>query len=72
MRLTPSWDSSSATIAALGQPMPVDWTEIGCPSKVPVKPSIPRSWLTWRGLSKNVSAMYWARRGSPGKRTAGA
>ena len=72
MRLTPSCESSSATIAALGHPMPVDCTEIGWPSKVPVKPSIPRSELTWRGWSKNVSAMYWAREGSPGKRTAGA
>ena len=29
MRLTPSWTSSSMTIAALGQPMPEDCTEIG-------------------------------------------
>ena len=36
MRLTPSWTSSSYTIAALGQPMPEDCTEIGCPSNVPV------------------------------------
>ncbi len=72
MRLTPSCESSSATIAALGQPIPVDCTEIGLPSNVPVKPSIPRSWLTWRESSKNVSEMYLARRGSPGRRTAGA
>ena len=39
--------------------MPVDCTEIGLPSNVPVKPSIPRSPLTWRALSKNVSAMYF-------------
>ena len=57
MRLTPSWISSSITIAALGQPMPEDCTEIGLPSNVPVKPSMPRSPLTWRGLSKKVSAM---------------
>ena len=36
MRFTPSWTSSSITIAADGQPMPLDWTEIGLPSKVPV------------------------------------
>ena len=41
MRLTPSWISSSITIAALGQPMPEDWTEIGEPSNVPVNPSMP-------------------------------
>ena len=34
--LTPSWTSSSITIAADGQPMPLDWTETGLPSKVPV------------------------------------
>ena len=59
-------------LAALGQPMPEDWTEIGEPSNVPVNPSIPRSLLTWRGLSKNVSAMWRALRGSPGRRTASA
>ena len=57
MRFAPSWISSSVTMAALGQPMPEDCTEIGLPSNVPVKPSMPRSPLTWRGLSKNVSAM---------------
>jgi len=35
-RLTPSCTSSSITIAADGQPIPVDWTEIGFPSQVPV------------------------------------
>ena len=50
--------------------MPVDCTLIGRPSNVPVKPSIPRSSLTRRAPgSKNVSAMYAARRGSPGHRT---
>ena len=33
--LTPSWTSSSITIAADGQPMPLDCTETGLPSKVP-------------------------------------
>ena len=33
---TPSWMSSSKTIVAPGQPMPVPWTEIGFPSQVPV------------------------------------
>ena len=33
--LTPSWTSSSITIAADGQPMPLDWTETGLPLKVP-------------------------------------
>ena len=72
MRLTPSWISSSTTIAALGQPMPEDCTEMGVPSNVPVNPSMPRSPLTWRGLSKNVSAIWRARSGSPGRRTASA
>ena len=72
-RRAPSWISSSNTIAALGQPMPVDCTLIGRPSNVPVKPSMPRSSLTRPGAgSKNVSAMYSARRGSPGHSTAGA
>ena len=71
--MAPSWTSSSTTIAALGQPMPVVCTESGRPSKVPVKPSMPRSSLTQRAPgSKNVSAMYVARRGSPGQSTAGA
>ncbi len=35
-RVAPSWMSSSTTIAALGQPMPVVCTESGRPSKVPV------------------------------------
>jgi hypothetical protein len=34
--LTPSWISSSKTIVAPGQPMPVPCTEIGFPSHVPV------------------------------------
>ena len=38
--------------------MPVDCTEIGLPSKVPVKPSMPRSPFTCLAPSKNVSAMY--------------
>ena len=58
-RVAPSWMSSSKTIAALGQPMPVVCTDSGRPSNVPVKPSIPRSSLTQRAPgSKNVSAMY--------------
>ena len=71
-RVAPSWISSSKTIAALGQPMPVACTEIGRPSNVPVKPSIPRSSLTRTGSSKNVRATYSARFGSPGHSTAGA
>jgi hypothetical protein len=35
-RLMPSCTSSSITIAADGQPMPVAWTEIGLPFHVPV------------------------------------
>ena len=41
--LQPSITSSSITIAAEGQPMPVACTETGFPSQVPRKPSIPRS-----------------------------
>jgi hypothetical protein len=36
IRFTPSWTSSSITIPALGQPMPLDCTDTGLPSKVPV------------------------------------
>ena len=71
-RFAPSIFSSSNTMAAVGQPMPVDCTEIGLPSKVPVKPSMPRSPFTCLAPSKNVSAMYLARSGSPGTRTASA
>ena len=72
-RVAPSITSSSKTMPAEAHPMPVDCTLIGLPSNVPVKPSIPRSSLTRRAPgSKNVSAMYFARRGSPGHRTAGA
>ncbi len=50
--------SSSKTMPADGQPMPVVCTLIGRPSKVPVYPSMPRSLLTHRKPgSKNVSAM---------------
>ena len=35
-RVAPSWTSSSNTMPALGQPMPVDCTLIGGPSNVPV------------------------------------
>ena len=34
--LTPSWASSSITIAADGHPIPLDWTETGLPLNVPV------------------------------------
>ena len=41
-----------------GRPMSVQTTDSGRPSKVPVKPSMPRSSLTQRAPgSKNVSAM---------------
>ena len=71
-RFAPSWTSSSTTMAADGQPMPVACTETGTPRKLPVKPSMPRSPFTWRAVSKKVSAMYLARTGSPGTRTASA
>ncbi len=70
--LTPSWTSSSITIAADGHPIPLDWTETGLPWKVPVYPSIPRSLFRWTTSSMNVSAMYLARSGSPGRRQASA
>ena len=57
-RVAPSITSSSNTIPADGQPMPVDCTLIGDPSNVPVNPSMPRSSFTSRKPgSKNVSAM---------------
>ena len=45
-RSTPSPASSSTTIAADGQPIPVACTDTGLPSNEPVKPSSPRSPLT--------------------------
>ena len=39
-RVAPSITSSSNTMPADGQPMPVDCTLIGAPSNVPVNPSI--------------------------------
>ena len=70
--LTPSCTSSSITIAADGHPIPLDCTETGLPLNVPVKPSIPRSPFRWTTSSRNVSAMYFARSGSPGRRQASA
>ena len=52
--------------------MPLDCTETGFPLNVPVYPSIPRSPLRWTASSKKVSAMYFARSGSPGRRQASA
>ena len=72
MRLTPSIASSSMTMAADGHPMPVAWTETGRPRNVPVYPSIPRSQFFCSTLSRKVSATYFARRGSPGRRHASA
>ena len=40
-RVAPSITSSSNTMPADGQPMPVDCTLIGEPSNVPVNPSMP-------------------------------
>jgi len=59
-------------LAADGQPIPLDCTETGLPANVPVKPSIPRSEFRWTISSMKVSAMYFARRGSPGRRQASA
>ena len=70
--LQPSMTSSSITIAAEGQPMPVDCTETGFPSHRPRKPSMPRSEFVCTTSSRYVSAMYLARSGSPGRRTASA
>ena len=52
--------------------MPVAWTLTGLPFQVPVKPRQLRTALTWRGASKKVSAIHFARSGSPGSRTASA
>ena len=59
-------------IVAPGHPIPVPCTEIGFPSQVPVYPSRPRSEFRSTTSSKYVSAMYFARRGSPGRRHASA
>ena len=48
--LQPSWISSSKTIVAPGQPIPVPCTETGLPFQVPVKPSRPRSAFRWTRL----------------------
>ena len=50
--LQPSMTSSSITIAADGQPIPVACTDTGLPSQVPRKPSIPRSEFVWTTSSK--------------------
>ena len=50
----------------------VTGTETGFSCQVPVYPSSPRSSLTCRTSSRYVSAMYRARSGSPGRRTASA
>ena len=50
--------------------MPVDCTEIGLPSNVPVKPSIPRSPFTCRRPRRTCSRCTCARSGSPGTSTA--
>jgi len=42
----------------------------GLAAEVPVYPSIPRSEFRWTTSSMKVSAMYFARRGSPGRRQA--
>src|SRR5918997_1529651 len=67
--LAPSCMSSSVTMDALGHPIPVACTETGLPLYVPVNPSIPLSPVTCRASSKKFSAMYFARSGSPGRRT---
>src|SRR5262249_25263695 len=70
--LHPSVISSSDTIVALGQPMPVPCTETGLPLYVPVKPSNPRSVFLGTRSSRYVSEMDFARSRSPGGRTASA
>ena len=39
--LDPSWTSSSKTIVALGQPIPVPWTDTALPSQLPVVEEAP-------------------------------
>ena len=46
--------------------MPLPITETGVPLYSPVKPSMPRTALTRRTFSRQVSAMCCARSGSPG------
>ena len=72
-RVAPSMISSSNTIPADGQPMPVVCTLIGRPSNVPVNPSMPRSSLTQpdAGIEERLGDVR-ARRGSPGHSTFGA
>ncbi len=50
----------------LGTPIPVPITETGLPLYVPVYPNMPRTLLKQTGLSKKVSAIHLARKGSPG------
>ena len=52
--------------------MPDPMTLSGLPLTVPVKPSIPRTSVIMRASAMSISAMRWARLGSPGMRTAGA
>ena len=49
-----------------GMPMPEAITVTGTPFQVPVWPCTPRTLLTSTGSVKKVSAMNFARSGSPG------
>ncbi len=49
--------------------MPDPMTVTSFPLYFPVYPSMLRTLLTWTGFSRKCSAMYFARRGSPGIRT---
>ena len=56
-RATPRSASSWRTIAALGPPIPVDWTLSGRPARVrPVYPQRPRAWLLIRGSVSSCCA----------------
>ena len=52
--------------------MPCAITDTGVPLCVPVKPHMLRTSVTRRGAANQFSAMYCARRGSPGIRTVAA
>ena len=55
-----------------GIPIPVPMTDTARPQYWPVKPSMLRTAVTCRASSRKVSAIHWARKGSPGRSTSAA
>jgi hypothetical protein len=67
----PTRANSSTAMAAEGEPIPVDVTDIGVPSSVPVAVRYSR-WSATTVASSHSSVTVSTRSGSPGRRTASA